>query len=102
MTLSKVINIEKSYSFQLYSYTPLGVTPVLFYPESSKELSMVHKVYIPPTACFLVAIIASISLASKIGRNGKCCKLQSQRILRQLGFDQGVGWIVWDSSFSSF
>lgn len=37
-TLSKIIDVEKNYSFRPYSYTPGGVTPVLFYSDSRRGI----------------------------------------------------------------
>lgn len=36
--LSKVIDVKKRYNFRPYSYTPRGVTPKLFYAQSSEEI----------------------------------------------------------------
>lgn len=46
-TLSRAIDVEKNYSFQSYFYTPCGVTPLLFYSYSSREVLMVPRVEIP-------------------------------------------------------
>lgn len=65
-TLSRVIDVEKNYSFKPYSYTPRGVTPLLFYSDSSRGVSMVPRVDIPPAVCFLLAIVIPALLGSKL------------------------------------
>lgn len=46
-SLSKVVDIEKNYSFRHYSYISSGVTPVLFCADSSGEVLMVPRANIP-------------------------------------------------------
>lgn len=60
-----MIDVEKNYNFMPYSYTPRGISPVLFYSKLSKEIEMVPRVDITPAVLFLLAIVAPALLPLK-------------------------------------
>lgn len=100
-TLSKVIQVEKNYSFSPYSYTSCGVTLALFYVEWSGEVSTVPRADVPPIIFFLLEIDALAFQPLKLEGNESVESSSLQRILRQFNFDQGVVWIMGDACFSS-
>lgn len=65
-TPSKVIDDKKSYNLRPYSYSPRGISPLLFYSESSKEITMITWMDIPIAVLFLLAIVAHALLFFKL------------------------------------
>lgn len=79
--LSKVIDVEKNYSFRPYSNTPHEVTPMFFYAKSSGEVSVVPRAGIPPAIYFLLAITTLVLLPSKMEGSESIASYSPQRIL---------------------
>lgn len=61
--MSQLIDAEKSCKFWSYEYTLGGVTPNLFYTESSKEIFLVPREDVPINLYFLLAMITSTPLS---------------------------------------
>lgn len=89
-TLSLIIDVEKNYNFRPYSYTPQGVTLLMFYSDSSKDVSMVPRTNIPHAVLCFLAIVAPVLLPSKLDMKESVASYRPQRILKQFGFDRRV------------
>lgn len=85
--LSRIIYVEKNYSFPFYSYTSCGVTPVYSY--SSKEVLMVPKAEIPYAVCFYQPHSPWRSCLRSQRQKKASLSYSLQEIFRQFGFNQG-------------
>lgn len=80
--LSTVIDAEKSYNFRPYAYTTQGVTPNLFYAQSSGEISFMPRASVPTGAHFHLALIMLILLPSKLKSGESMMTYSPQWMLR--------------------
>lgn len=80
---------EKSYNFRLYSYTPGGVTLILFYAESSKEVLRCLQ-WTSQVALLLACHSRPGASSFEVGGRRKRCELQPLEDSRQFGFNKGL------------
>lgn len=98
--LSRIIDIKKNYSYGPYLYTPRRVTAVLFYSESSGEVSMVPRADVALAIC-IPGYSCPSTPAFETRSEKRAVSYNPQRILGQFDFYQGAVWIMGDACFSS-
>lgn len=82
-----LIDVEENFNFRLYAYTPGGIGLSLFFTQSSKEISLVHREDMLIGAYFLLAVFTPMLLPSKFESGESMMTYRPQRILCEFGFD---------------
>lgn len=55
--MKKEIKVEKNYTFLPYSHTSEGVSPLHFYEDDCRDVSLRARVGMPPKALFLLVVV---------------------------------------------
>lgn len=90
--LSKGIYIEKNFNFQLYPFTPRGICKLQLYDDNRANLHFMPRNAIPLKVQFWLVIIAPTLMPFKSQIMEGTVSYNLQRVLRQLGYDQGDHW----------
>lgn len=85
---------EEEFTFLLYIHTPLGVAPLSLYEEHNQYILLSWRDNLEPLAVVMAAIVSLGPLPYKLGEGA--VMYSSQRVLRQMGYDQGAVSITRD------
>lgn len=99
--LVKAINREEAFCFRPYSYTPWGITTTQLFCEESEKINLPSRETYPPKAQTQLAIMAPSLLHNKMESMESIRDYNPQRVLRQLGYEQGTIGISGDATCSS-